>query len=302
MTNVFIAGLINIETTLKAGAFPIKYSPVEYNYFGIESTVSGVGYNVAKALNTLGAKPNLYSIIGQDIYKDIIISELTKQSIGTSYIVPSLEKTPQSVILYDSEGNRKIYLDLKDIQETSYEINKNKNIFKGTDLAVICNINFARRFLKEAVKAGVPVATDVHVTDSVDDEYNKEFMQYADILFMSNEKILGKEESFIKEVETAFGNSIIVIGMGSKGSLIYVKADNKTTFFSSYHPRKVISTIGAGDALFSSFIYFYKETNDPYLSIQYANFFASYKIGEKGAANGFLNPQEVVKLFKSITL
>ncbi len=53
--------------------------------------------------------------------------------------------------------------------------------------------------------------------------------------------------------------------------------------------RPVVNTIGAGDALFSAFVYFYNQTQDPYLAIKKAVVFASYKIGETGAAAGFLD-------------
>ena len=53
MNNILVSGLINIETTLKIDAFPIPYQPVRYPFFGINSTVSGVGFNVSKALTTL---------------------------------------------------------------------------------------------------------------------------------------------------------------------------------------------------------------------------------------------------------
>jgi len=49
MSTIFISGLINIETTVQVEGFPIEYSPVRYPFFGVRSTVSGVGYNVAKA-------------------------------------------------------------------------------------------------------------------------------------------------------------------------------------------------------------------------------------------------------------
>ena len=55
MNNILVCGLINIETTLKVDNFPIEYSPVEYNFFGVNSSISGVGYNIVKALKTLGA-------------------------------------------------------------------------------------------------------------------------------------------------------------------------------------------------------------------------------------------------------
>lgn len=51
---VLVSGLINIETTLKVRKFPIDYYPIDYPFFGIRSSVSGVAYNAGKALLTLG--------------------------------------------------------------------------------------------------------------------------------------------------------------------------------------------------------------------------------------------------------
>ena len=54
MGRILVAGLINIETTVRVDGFPIEYTPVRYPFFGVNATVSGVGYNVAKALTVLG--------------------------------------------------------------------------------------------------------------------------------------------------------------------------------------------------------------------------------------------------------
>ena len=66
MSNILVSGLINIETTLKVDGFPIAYEPVRYPFWGVRSTVSGVGYNIAKALTTLGDSVRLLSLIGRD--------------------------------------------------------------------------------------------------------------------------------------------------------------------------------------------------------------------------------------------
>lgn len=54
MNPILISGLINLETSLRVDGFPLPYFPVRYPFFGVNSTVSGVGFNVAKALTTLG--------------------------------------------------------------------------------------------------------------------------------------------------------------------------------------------------------------------------------------------------------
>ncbi|MBD7910990.1 MULTISPECIES: carbohydrate kinase family protein [Clostridium] len=296
MKNILVAGLINIETTIGINQFPIEYTPIDYKFFGLESTVSGVGYNVAKALKTLGAETQLLSLIGRDMYEGVIKGELKKEGIGSSFVKATLSQIPQSVVLYDDAGTRKIYLDLKDIQDKSYPFNDEENMLDEVDLVVACNINFSRDLLEKAKRLGKLIASDVHVISNIEDEYNKDYMAYADILFLSNENILGKEEEFIKEIAEKYENEIIVIGMGSQGTLLYVKADAKVTYMPAVNTRKIVSTIGAGDALFSSFIYFYCKDKDPYDSLKKAIYFASYKIGEKGAASGFLSEKELINL------
>ena len=46
---LFVSGLLNVETTVAVRDFPISYYPIDYPFFGIQSHVSGVGYNIAKA-------------------------------------------------------------------------------------------------------------------------------------------------------------------------------------------------------------------------------------------------------------
>ena len=49
MGKILVSGLTNIETTVKVEGFPIEYNPINYNFFGVNSTVSGVAINMGKA-------------------------------------------------------------------------------------------------------------------------------------------------------------------------------------------------------------------------------------------------------------
>ncbi|MBN8594950.1 MAG: hypothetical protein J0M33_24570 [Anaerolineae bacterium] len=66
MSPILVSGLINLESTLKVDGFPIACSPVRYPFGGVNSSVSGVGYDLAKALTTLGNDVDLLSLIGAD--------------------------------------------------------------------------------------------------------------------------------------------------------------------------------------------------------------------------------------------
>jgi ribokinase len=295
MNNILVSGLTNIETTIKVDKFPIEYSPVEYKFYGLNSSISGVGYNIVKALKTLGDSPIFFSIIGNDIYKEIIFNDLEKDKINSNFVLPLLEKTVQSGILYE-ENKRKIILDLKNIQEIKYPIDILENIIDKIDIGILCNINFSRDFLKVLKDNGKTIATDVHVLSDINDNYNNDYIKYSDILFLSNENIIGNENDMIVQLSQKYNHKIIVVTMGKNGLLIYVKGKNEIKHFNAIKTREVVNTIGAGDALFSCFIHYYHKTKDPYYSIQLAALFASYKIGENGGAKGFLTEKELLKL------
>jgi len=252
-----------------------------------------VGFNIAKALTTLGNQVDLASLIGEDDNGWLARKALAEAGIRDEYVLRNLAETAQSVILYEMEGRRQIHTDLKDIQKQIYPIQKAQEAITNCDLAVICNINFARPLLSVAKEAGKRIATDVHALRSLDDSYNQDYLQTADILFMSDEKLPGSPEGIAKEVMDRFPTKILVIGMGKKGALLAVREDDFVGRFEAVRTRKVVNSIGAGDALFSAFLDRYLRTGDPYVSLKAAMVFASYKIGVKGAAQGFLNGEEL---------
>ena len=296
MTVILVSGLINIETTLRVDHFPVHYVPVRYLFNEVNSTVSGVGYNVAKALNVLGDDVRLLSFIGKDPFANWVKAELANDGIPDDYILTKSRDTARSIVLFDQEGKRQINVDLKEIQQLEYPSDLFDEAVEDCELVALCNINFSRPMLKRAQKAGKIIATDVHTINDLDDEYNRDFMKAANILFMSNEALPLPPESWIEQVKTAYGTEIIVIGMGKEGVLLSVKEDQFVGRFPAVTVRPVINTVGAGDALFSAFIHCYLHTKDPYHSIRRAIHFASYKIGDKGAAEGFVNAEELEKL------
>jgi ribokinase len=299
MCKIFVCGLINIETTVKIENFPIPYSPVEYQFHGIHTSVSGVGYNIAKALTILGDNPAFFAITGNDIYNDIITNEMIQNGIETSNILPLLDHTAQSVILYDG-NNRKIILDLKNIQETNYPVESIHKILNDIEIGVICNINFSRNFLKLFREHDKLIATDVHAIYDIDDNYNNDYIRYSDILFLSNAYIMGTEHNIITQLSQKYNHTIIVVSMGENGLLMYTREHNETRHFPAVTTRDVVNTTGAGDALFACFIHFYHKTKDPYYAIQLAAIFASYKIGEDGGSNGFLSEEKLIKMSMTI--
>ncbi len=293
MKEVLVAGLINIETTLRVDGFPIPYAPVHYPFFGVQSTVSGVGYNIAKALTILGNPINFLSIIGEDTSGFLVRHALEKDHIATNFVLSAMQQTAQSVILYDKNGRRQIHADLKDIQTQTYPVEIFQAQLQQSELAILANINFTRPFLKLAKQAGKMVATDVHTIADLEDDYNKDYMAAADILFMSDEALPCTPEEWARRIQNQYGTEIVVIGLGGEGALLAVKEDNFLERIPAVKTRSIVNTIGAGDALFSCFNHTFLQTGDPYEAIKKAVVFASYKIWSTGAADGFLTEEEL---------
>ena len=300
MPQILVSGLINIETTLKVDGFPIPYFPVRYPFHEVNSTVSGVGYNIAKALVTLGDGVAFLSIIGEDIAAQQVHAALDAENIPGENVLSLMPNTAQSVILYDPEGRRQTNTDLKDIQERVYPLEIFDREVDSCDLAALCTANFSRPLLERALRAGKLIATDVHTIGDLDDEYKRDFMRSANILFMSDESLPTGPEDWARQVTNAYGTDILVIGLGSQGALLSVRDDNFLERIPAVRTRPVVNTIGAGDALFSAFIHGYLYSGDPYEAIQKAVVFASHKIGEKGAAEGFLDRDGLEKLYMEI--
>lgn len=291
---ILVSGLLNTETDVSVRQFPIQYYPIDYNFFGIDTFVGGVAFNIAKALTVLGDKVCLASLIGRDISANLIKNALQELSIDTKYVKANLKRTPNSAVLYDNEGKRQIYCDLKDIQETEY--NFDRSMINDVDLVVACNINFNRSLLRIAKEEGKLIATDVHVLYDVNDEFNSEFMKYADILFLSDENIGENYKEFIFQLAKTYKNKIIVMGRRAEGTVIYTRESDSVKAFPAFKTENVVNTVGAGDSLFSAFLHYYANGYEVYEALRRAQIFASHKITCNGASNGFLTEKEIDKI------
>ena len=293
---ILVSGLLNTETTTAVRGFPIHYYPIDYAFFGVNTAVSGVAFNLAKALKTLGDEVQLASMTGHDFAAAYIRDALQELGISTQYVQPKLRQTPSSVVLYDPDGKRQIYCDLKDIQETAYAFNA--SILEGIDLVAACNINFNRPLLHLAKQTGKIIATDVHVLSDIYDEYNREFMEQADILFLSDEAVGDNYRAFMEQLADAYPCRIIVMGRGAKGAAIYLRDTGELIEMPATSAGTVVNTVGAGDALFSAFLHYYTKGLAPLDVLQRAQIFATHKITVSGASNGFVSEQTVEEWVK----
>jgi len=296
MFRIAVAGLTNVETTVRIDEFPIEYRPQNFPFMGLHTSVSGVGYNIAAALKTLGDEALLLSLIGNDLNGAMIKKVLEDDRICSEHVLQTMPQTPQSVILYDANGRREVFTDLKDIQERAFPSDRFEQLAAAADLCVLCNINFARGLLPIARRLGKPVATDVHTIANVDDDFNRDFMAAADILFCSDERLPEAPEAWVRTVSRRYDPAVQVVGLGAAGALL-AERGKTPQHVPALATRPVVNTIGAGDSLFSAFLHGWLQSGgDALRALRLASVFASWKVGGNGGADGFLTAAELQRL------
>ncbi len=293
MAHILISGLVNVETTLKVRRFPIEYYPVDYPFFGVNTAVSGVGFNLASALHTLGDEIRLAGMLGSDFQASFIRDTFAFCSLPTEALLPILEQTPSSVILYEDGGRRQVWCDLKDIQQRDYPFSA--ELLRDVDLVAACNINFNRPLLAMAKAAGKTIATDVHVLSDIYDEYNRDFLQAADILFLSDEAVGRDYESFLRSLADTYGTKTIVLGRGSRGAALL--EDGVLTALPAVQVGPIVNTVGAGDALFSAFLHYRCKGRTSLEALKCAQLFASAKITASGGGAGFVTETKIEEYY-----
>ena len=105
MAKILVSGLINTETTVRIKQFPIEYFPIDYPFFGVNTRVSGVAYNLVKALKTLDDDVKLVTMTGKDFGGDYIQSEVEK--VGGTIDVHSKEGEGTRFVIRIPDGQVK---------------------------------------------------------------------------------------------------------------------------------------------------------------------------------------------------
>lgn len=268
----------------------------------IHSVVSGIGLNVALSLRTLGNRPDFLTLIGKDQIGELIYSFISKAGISTDLVTQSEEESGIAVIGHHVGEDPGMLLDLKKAHDDRSLSELPPVNYSDYELAICCFIGFSKPYLSGFASAGTPIAADMQVLGDVNDPEKKDYLANAEILFLSNQAIRGKELNFIKELHQHYNNNIIGVGMGEEGSLLALKSTGEIWHIPAVFTCPVVNTVGCGDALFSCFLHGFLESGDPLPAMERAAVFASYKAGSSGASAGFLTESELDDWVKRIPM
>jgi sugar/nucleoside kinase (ribokinase family) len=161
---------------------------------------------------------------------------------------------------------------------------------------VLTNARFVRPLIRHARELDVPVAVDVHLISDLDDSYNKPWLEVADIVFCSHERLPCAPAEWVARVFARYpGCGIVGVGNGPDGCLLGLR-DGTLVKADAIAPRGVVNTAGAGDALFASFLHGWLATGNPVEALETAVLHAGWKIGDTFPGGSSLTADELIGL------
>jgi ribokinase len=289
-----VAGLVQFETIVKVEELPLPYVQFDSLPDIINTGMGGAGFNEAMALKWLGDDVDFMSMVARNMPRRQIEANMKINNIrmSTEYVLPMLDGMPSSVILY-SKGKRQVFEDLKDIRTVEYDYDIFEQRIQDKDMVLISSNNFCRPLIELSKKYNKPLAVNMRSMRDDKITYKEDFLKGADIIYISDNDLENDYYEVVKRCSENYNAEVIIMGIGEKGTLLYTRKDNSFIEYKPVKTTEIVNTIGAGNALFSSFLHYYVKTGNARDSIKNALLFASYKIGFVGTSNGFLTEEQI---------
>ena len=245
-----VVGAVGIDTNIYLHGEDIDFS-VEANFSENIDYVGQAGGYCSRGFAQLGKKTGFIDYIGDDGFGRIIRETLEGDGIKTEFFIDP-KGTKRSVNFMYRDGRRKNFYDGKGSMDVNPDLEVCRKMFAETGLIHVNIVNWARYILPLAKEMGLLISTDIQDVVDLDDDYRKDFIENADILFFSSVNF-PDIVSVIERFLAAKPERIVISGMGAKGCAVGTK-DGVKLFPAVDMEEPVIDTNGAGDGLAVGFL------------------------------------------------
>ena len=298
MARIVVVGVASLYMAAGVpGEFPMEYTPVSEPEW-VRAGVTGSGAHIAKVLSALGDEVRLCTMAGTDPAGLAIRSDLRAKGLSGEGVVDA-GATWLGVVLVAPDGRRMGFPYMAAMSAVGYPAETFCRLATGADLAVLTNARFCRPLISYAERLTVPIAVDVHLISDIDDARSRPWLEVADIVFCSHERLPCLPEEWAARVFARYpGCQVVGIGRGADGAMLGLR-DGTLIRAEAVTPRGVVSTAGAGDALFASFLHGWLATGNPVDALQTAVLHAGWKIGDPMPGTVSLTEAELARLSHS---
>ena len=298
MVGEFVAiGRINIDIDMLVDRLPKRNDHVMSEEGHV--SLGGSAANFATQATRLGIKTTLVSCVGDDVYGELVIRELTKVGVDTSSILV-LDKHETGIFFYAHDPQNDQIVVAKPGANKFLE----KRFFEDDTIADAKVIHVAGSFPMMIGRASEMTTANGMVL-SLDPgraahelDFDK-ILKQTDLLFLNSHEL--KEYFKIEPTEAALRKfaktfpGVVVLKMGKKGA---IATDGFEYCTSQVFEVPVQDTLGAGDSFAAGFITAWTRSERIPQALNVANATAALTIKRKGAQTGQPTLEDVARLLR----
>lgn len=265
-----------------------------------KQTVGGGGINVSVALSRLGGKVGYLGKFSHETYL-VVSQELEKNGISILKTSKSRKPGAKSIVLNTSDNDRVIFtyrgqngsLEFSDIDMSSIK-SANYYFTSLTGPGFQTLLDLAKYLHKKVENYSICYNPSSYIIGN--EPKLSQLIKLVDILVVNVEE--GQHLSGKKKVSeilcslVSMGPKVAVVTAGSRGAYAY---DGTKEYRVDSVSAKVVDTTGAGDSFAATFYYFYSKGYGVKKSMQYAATNSASVITQKGASNGLLYKDDLIK-------
>lgn len=255
LLDVAVVGAVGVDTVV----FPPREwrwdSPTEGTLAQVEDVVAHGGGYAARGYAALGLRTAFVGHVGGDDAGTKVRSVLTGDGIDLTACVTS-GRTAHSVNVVSPDGRRRNFYDprLRGVDPPSASLVE--MVLRRTRMVHVNIPDWARTVIGPARARGVAVAVDLQDTPGPDDDYRRDFVRGADVLFASGTN-LDDPEGYARWAIAEGPAVLVVVGLGPDGCLVVPRespAERVPALAALADPttgteREIVDTNGAGDSL-----------------------------------------------------
>ncbi len=253
----------------------------------------GGAANVATNITALGGKAVLIGVAGEDLHRDKLEEELTKQNVETFLFSdgrPTTTKTRimgrrQQLLRYDEELTKHIDPDIEDIIIS-------RSASRGSDAIIVSDYakgvvtqSLYNKLKASAQKRNIPLLVDVKPANNIDyagatviKTNHSEACELAKVKEHNGDGIEAVGKKLVQELQAD-----IIITRGEKGVSIFRK--DTSVYNIETKAKQVYDVTGAGDTFLAAFTLAYVSGIDFVQAANIANHASGIKVGKVGTAS-----------------
>ncbi|GAA0321662.1 carbohydrate kinase family protein [Actinoallomurus spadix] len=252
--DVVVVGGSGVDTIVRVGSLPVPLAD-SVGVPPIEEWPGQTGGNVALGARALGLTVALLDYIGDDWIGAQVRERLAEGDVEFAPLI-SPAGTRRAVNLVDATGRRMSFYDGRDPADLRMPREHYLPWMSRARHVHLAIMNFARSLYDDLAGLGVPISTDLHDWDGLND-HQREFALRSDLVFFSAAGVGEGFPALMREILREGRAETVVATAGADGAYLLTRDGGATPRHvpAAVPPAPVVDSNGAGDAFVCGFLY-----------------------------------------------